>query len=162
MSDLHRHVSHNEIRHFTRHWGARKFRRKFRRPISFARRLRKFRSFKCTWRSCFAWQLCNTKMDVVLAGLNDTPSGRLLVLSPLTKKDKFCWVWVLRSVMLAVILRYLKKFQFDRCWPWMRLPSSVGLDLRGPRLSLLEAIHGALALPADFERKRRAPSTWTG
>ena len=88
-------------------------------------------------------------------------SPGLTVRAPFTK-DKFCWVWVLRSVMLAVILRYLKKFQFDRCWPWMRLPSSAGLDLRSLRLSLLEAIHGALALPADFERKRRAPSTWTG
>ena len=89
-------------------------------------------------------------------------SPGLAVRAPLTKKDRFCWVWVLRSVMLAVILRYLKKFQFDRCWPWMTLPSSAGLDLPRHGLSVLEAIHGALALPADFERKRRAPSTWTG
>ena len=80
-------------------------------------------------------------MDVVLAGLNDTPSGSLLGLfliacgeGTLGEEEFILLAWVLKSVLLEVSLRYLKKVQFDCCWPWMRLPSSAGLDLRSKRL----------------------------
>ena len=152
-----RHVSHNEIRH----WGVRKFRRKFRHPTGFARSPRKFRPFKCTWRSCLAWQFCNTKIDVVLAGLNDTPSGSLLGLSSMAYGEGTLDEEELILLGLGLEIGDGRSY--------FALPQEIPVRLllvldEGTFLSTfrftqrqVEAIHGALALPADFERERRAP-----
>ena len=70
-----------KFRTFTRHWGV----RKFRRPTGFSKKPAKVSSIQMHGGggggSCLAWQLCNKKMDVVLAALNGTLSGRRLGLS---------------------------------------------------------------------------------
>ena len=110
---------------------------------------------------CLAWQLCNTKMDVVLAALNDTPSGRrpglslmaygegtfdeeelILLDLGLEIGDARCYFALPRSVPARPLLAldeatFFNEFRFTQ--------------------RQVEAIHVALALPTDFERKRCAP-----
>ena len=130
----------------------RKFRRKFRRPKGFARRPPK----------CYlAWQLCNTKIDVVLAGLNDTHSGGLLGLSLMAYVEGILeeeeLVFLGLGLEIGVGRSYFSLPQEIPVRPLLALDGATILSSFKFTQRQIEAIHGALGLPADFERKRRAP-----
>ena len=139
-----------------RYWGV----RKIRHSTGFARSLRKRRPFKCTWRSCLAWQLCNTKMDVVLAGLNDTPSGCQLGPSWAYSEgtlDEEEYILLSLGLELGDARSYFALPQEIPVRPLLALDETTFLSRFRFTEPQVEAIHGALALPADFERKRHAP-----
>ena len=145
---------------FTRYWGV----RKFRRPTGFSKKPAKVSSIQMHrggGGSCLVWQLCNTKMDLVLAALNDTPSGRRLGLSLMAYSEGTF------DEEELILLGLGLEIGDARCY--FALPRSVPAR---PLLALdeatfvsefrftqrqLEAIHVALALPTDFARKQFTP-----
>ena len=99
-----------------------------------------------------------------LAGLNDTPSGRLLGLSLITygegTLDEEELIFLGLGLEIGDARSYFALPQEIPVRPLLALDEATFLSRFRFMQPQVEAIHGALALrrfPADFERKRRAP-----
>ena len=99
-------------------------------------------------------------MDVVLAGLNDTPSGCLLGLSWAYGKGirgEEEYILLNLGLELGDARSYFALPQEIPVRPLLALDEATFLSEFRFTQPQVKAIHGALALPADFERKRDAP-----
>ena len=73
----------------------------------------------------------------------------------MTKKNQICWVWVLRSGGDARSCFALPQEIPVR--PLLAVDEATFLSGFRFKQPQVDAIYGELALPEDFERKRRAP-----
>ena len=99
-------------------------------------------------------------MDVVLAGLNDIPSGRLLGLSLMAYGEGTLDEEELILQGLGLVIGGARKYfaspQEIPVRPLLVLDGATLLSRLRFTQPQDESIHGALAPPADFVRKRRA------